>query len=205
MLGALHRAPDLRSREGTDLIATMSYGVPGELQLGPAGWVREAGTVTGGGRAPEPRLLDRVRDAIRVRHYSRRTEKAYVAWVRRFVLYHGKCHPREMGKAEVSAFLTHLATELPLALERKYPRAPSELGWQWVFPATRFYTDPASGRRRRHHLHETVLQRAVREAVLRARIRKPASCHTLRHSFATICWRTATTSARSRNFSATAT
>ena len=307
------------------MIASLWNGAQSELPLGQAGWVRESGAVTGDGRASEPRLLDRVRDAIRVRHYSRRTEKAYVGWVRRFVLYHGKRHPREMGKAEVSVFLTHLATqqrvsastqnqalsallflyaqvlgtdigwlddvvrakrpvrvpvvltpeevrallaelsgreklmasllygaglrlleccrlrmkdvelergelvvrdgkgardrvtmlparlvpalaaqaervraqhesdlaagtgsvELPLALERKYPRAPYELGWQWVFPATRFYTDPASGRRRRHHLHETVLQRAVREAVIRARIRKPASCHTLRHSFAT--------------------
>src|SRR5437867_2711515 len=77
------------------------------------------------------------------------------------------------------------SVELPLALERKYPRAPYEIGWQWVFPATRFYMDSASGRRRRHHLHESVLQRAMRGAVQGARISKPASCHTLRHSFPT--------------------
>ena len=77
------------------------------------------------------------------------------------------------------------SVELPLALERKYPRAPYEIGWQWVFPATWFYTDAASGRRRRHHLHESVLQRAMCVAVQSARISKPASCHTLRHSFAT--------------------
>jgi len=77
------------------------------------------------------------------------------------------------------------SVELPLALERKYPRAPYEIGWQWVFPATRFYTDAASDRRRRHHLHESVLQRAIRVAVQGARISKPASCHTLRHSFPT--------------------
>jgi integron integrase len=287
--------------------------------------VRETSAGPAGGDPAEPRLLDRVRQALRLRHYSRRTEKAYVGWIRRFVLHHGKRHPRAMGRPEVSAFLTHLAAservsastqnqalsallflygqvlgadigwlddvvrakrparvpvvltreevravlaelggtqklmasllygaglrlleccrlrvkdlelgrgeivvregkggrdrvtilpgqliaplatqiervraqhasdvaagagsvELPQALERKYPRAPFELGWQWVFPATRLYTDPASGRRRRHHLHESVLQRAVREAVLRAGIRKPASCHTLRHSFAT--------------------
>ncbi len=287
--------------------------------------MREGSPVVSVVGAPEPRLLDRLREAIRVRHYSRRTEKAFVGWVRRFVLFHGKRDPRAMGKAEVSAFLSHLATEgrvsastqnqapsavlflyaqvlnqdigwldelvrakrparvpvvmtgdevrsvlgqlegtehlmasllygaglrlleccrlrvkdvdlergeivvrdgkgardrrtmlpvrlvpalaaqlervraqhardlaagtgsveLPLALERKYPRAPYEIGWQWVFPATRFYTDAANGRRQRHHLHEIVLQRAMHGAVRRARVMKPASCHTLRHSFAT--------------------
>src|SRR5437588_5507688 len=64
------------------------------------------------GPAPgSPKLLDRLRDAIRLRHYSLRTEEAYVAWVRRFILYHGKRHPREMGAAEINAFLTHLAVE----------------------------------------------------------------------------------------------
>jgi len=294
-------------------------GFPGALR------VRDAEPGPAGGSPAEPRLLDRVRQALRLRHYSRRTERAYVGWIRRFVLHHGKRHPREMGRPEVSAFRSHLAThgrvsastqnqalsallflygqvlsadigwlddvvrakrparvpvvltreevravlaelrgreklmasllygaglrlleccrlrvkdiepgrgeivvrdgkgardrvtilpgqliaplaaqleqvraqherdlaagagsvELPLALERKYPGATFELGWQWVFPATRSYSDPVSGRRRRHHLHESVLQRAVREAVRRARMRKPASCHTLRHSFAT--------------------
>lgn len=272
-----------------------------------------------------PRLLDRVRAAIRARHYSRRTEAAYVGWVRRFVLFHGKRHPEELGEAEITAFLTHLAVkahvsastqnqalsallflyrdvlarnlewldgvvrakrparlpvvlsreeaaallrglqgtpllmasllygsglrlleccrlrvkdvdfdrneitvrdgkgqkdrvtllparlapalagqiervkrqhaedlreglgsvELPGALDRKYPRAAWEPGWQWVFPASRFYVHAESGRRRRHHLHETVLQKAVREAALRAGIAKAATCHSLRHSFAT--------------------
>lgn len=56
-----------------------------------------------------PRLLDRVREAIRVRHYSRRTEEAYVGWIRRFILFHHKRHPSAMGAVEVNAFLTHLA------------------------------------------------------------------------------------------------
>ena len=75
--------------------------------------------------------------------------------------------------------------ELPDALDRKYPNAAREWSWQWVFPATRTYLDRLTGRVRRHHLHETVLQRAVREAVLGAGLSKRASCHTLRHSFAT--------------------
>ncbi len=272
-----------------------------------------------------PRLLDRVRDTVRARHYSRRTEEAYIAWIRRYILFHGKRHPAEMGAAEITQFLTSLAVqrnvaastqnqalsallflyrevlgqevpwldgivhakrprrlpvvltreevravlgqlngvprlmalllygaglrvlecarlrvkdidftsnqivvragkgsrdrvtmlpaavkadlarhlelvrrqyeqylkhgagwvELPEALARKYPNAGREWGWQWVFPATRFYLDRSSGQRRRHHLHETVLQRAVRDAVRRAGIAKHATCHTFRHSFAT--------------------
>jgi integron integrase len=267
----------------------------------------------------EPRLLDRVRSAIRTRHYSRRTEEAYVSWIRRFIVFHGKRHPRDLGEAEVSAFVSHLATRgvsastqnqalsaiiflygvivgqplpwmdgivraqrptrlpvvlsreevsallsklhgtvwlmasvmygaglrllecvelrvkdihfdrreltvrdgkggkdrvtmlpaavrdplvdhlqrvkaqhdadlragrgtvaLPGALRLKYLNAPIEWGWQWVFPATRFYVDAETGERRRHHLHESVLQRAVKEAVRAAGIARPASCHTLR-------------------------
>jgi integron integrase len=75
--------------------------------------------------------------------------------------------------------------ELPDALRRKYPSAPLEWPWQWLFPATRHYTEPKTGERRRHHLHETVLQRAVRQAALAAHLTKRVSCHTLRHSFAT--------------------
>ena len=274
---------------------------------------------------PPPRLLDRVRIAIRTRHLSPRTEEAYVFWIRRFVRFHRKRHPAEMGAPEVTAFLSSLAVEgrvaastqnqalcallflyrhvlgtelpwlddlvrakrparlpvvltreevaavlqhlhgvkrlaaallygsclrlleclglrvkdvdfarneilvrggkgdrdrrtmlpvalkdalarfveavrrqherdligdagwvaLPHALGRKYPNAGHEWGWQWVFPATRIHVDAESGQRRRHHLHESVLHRAVREAVLRARIPKPAGCHTFRHSFAT--------------------
>jgi len=287
-----------------------------------------------GGRAREKpsaspparqRLLERLRHAVIARHYSRRTGKAYVLWVRRFILFHRRRHPEEMGASEVSAFLTHLAVrdrvsastqnqalnailflyrhvlkidlpwldevvrakhsrrlpvvlsreelravldqmqgvpklmsmllygaglrllecarlrvkdvdfraneivvragkggkdrrtilpqrarsllaehlervraqhrsdlerdagwvELPAALARKYPNAGRQWPWQWVFPAARHYRDRETGQRRRHHLHETVLQRAFKRAVLAAGIPKPASCHTLRHSFAT--------------------
>jgi integrase len=71
------------------------------------------------------------------------------------------------------------------ALDRKYPNAATEWGWQYVFPAARCGVDQATGELRRHHLHETAVQRAVREAVRRTGIAKRASCHTFRHSFAT--------------------
>ncbi len=266
----------------------MLYAAVSGDAFGTALAVHEAGPVG----ARKPRLLDRVREAIRTRHYSPRTEKAYVAWIRRYIFFHGKRHPAEMGAAEVTRFLTSLAVdrrvaastqnqalgallflyrevlgqelpwldtlvrskrpqripvvltreemravlfsfhqimvrggkgnkdratmlpaavkadlarhlevvrtqhkldrergagwvELPGALARKYPNAGREWGWQWVFPATRIYRDRVTGQRRRHHLHETVLQRAVKEAVRRAGISKRATCHTLRHSFAT--------------------
>jgi hypothetical protein len=60
---------------------------------------------------PKPRLLDRVREAVRARQYSRRTEKAYVHWIKRYIFFHGKRHPAEMGGAEVTAFLTSLAVD----------------------------------------------------------------------------------------------
>ncbi len=274
---------------------------------------------------PKPRLLDRVREALRTRHYSRRTEKTYVAWIRRYILFHRKRHPLEMGAPEITRFLSALAVEgnvaastqnqalsallflyrevldldvpwlddlvrakrpirlpivltreevgavlqplegvprlmayllygaglrvleccrlrvqdvdfarnqivvrngkgakdratmlpdavktalkrhldevreqhqrdlqhgagwveLPTALARKYPNAGREWVWQWVFPATRFYTEPATRQRRRHHLHESVLQRVVKSSVRQAGIPKRATPHTLRHSFAT--------------------
>lgn len=87
---------------------------PGRLTMYPTarettpdgrGVVREAGP----DRPPKPRLLDRVRQTLRARHYSRRTEKAYVFWIKRYILFHGKRHPLELGAPEVTAFLTALA------------------------------------------------------------------------------------------------
>ncbi len=75
--------------------------------------------------------------------------------------------------------------ELPGALDRKYPNAGRSWPWQWVFPATRRYRDAASGEERRHHLHESAVQRAMTGAVRASGVGKRASCHTLRHSFAT--------------------
>jgi len=75
--------------------------------------------------------------------------------------------------------------ELPGAFERKVSGAADDWAWQWVFPAARTHRDPVSGEQRRHHLHESAIQRAVRDAVQAARIPKRATCHTFRHSFAT--------------------
>jgi integron integrase len=74
---------------------------------------------------------------------------------------------------------------LPEALARKYPRADRSWPWQWIFPASRFFADPSTGELRRHHLHPSAVQRAMAEAVRRSGVGKRASCHTLRHSFAT--------------------
>jgi integron integrase len=87
-------------------------------------------------------------------------------------------HERDLAKGLGRAPLPH-------ALARKYPNADTEWGWQWVFPATSHFLDRRTGVRHRHHLHETVVQRAFREAVVKAGVVKPATPHTLRHAFAT--------------------
>ena len=273
----------------------------------------------------KPKLLDQVRDIIRRKHFSLRTELSYCDWIRRFILYHQKRHPGDMGEAEITDFLTHLARDrqvaastqnqalsallflyrevlqakigwldkverakgpgrvpvvltpaearrlfqnlqgthrlmagllygsglrlmectrlrvkdidfgylritvrdgkggkdritmlpvnlakalerhlqkvhlqheedveagfgevyLPGALAKKYPTAAREWAWQYVFPSPRLSIDPRSGQRRRHHCDESALQNAVKKAVRNAGISKPATCHTLRHSFAT--------------------
>ena len=80
----------------------ISYPVSAGCAFATTRCVREAGPAS----LPKPRLLDRVREAVRIRHYSRRTEKAYVHWIKRYIFFHGKRHPAEMGAAEVAAFLT---------------------------------------------------------------------------------------------------
>ena len=149
--------------------------------------------------APQkPKLLDRVREAIRARHYSRRTVDFSLNQI---LVRNGKGQKDRVTvlpaalKRDLARHLEDVRqqhqkdlskgagwVELPGALERKYPNAGREWGWHWVFPATSMYVHRESGKRRRHHLHESVVQRAVKEAVRRAGIAKPATCHTFRHS-----------------------
>jgi integron integrase len=274
---------------------------------------------------PTPKLLDQVRSVIRVKHFSLSTERAYVGWIRRYILFHSKRHPKEMGEDEIRQFISHLAVntrisastqtvalsallflyrdvlkqelpyiknierakraknlptvftrnevqlvlarldgtphliasllygsglrlmealrlrvkdidfqrhelvirqgkgakdrvtmlptsteaslraqlqkgrvrhqadlkvgfgkvELPFALERKYPSAATEWGWQYVFPSHKRSRDPRSGIERRHHILADCVQRAVKAAIGLAQINRNGSCHTFRHSFAT--------------------
>lgn len=105
------------------------------------------------------KLLDQVSDKIRLRHYSYRTEKSYKHWIKHYILFHNKTHPEKLdGK---------------------------ELGWYFLFPGKSLSKDPVSGIIRRHHVHESNIQRSVKKAVRNAGIHKQAGCHTFRHSFAT--------------------
>lgn len=184
-----------------------------------------------------PRLLDEVRGAVRALHYSQRTEEVYVHWIRRFIVFHGRRHLRELGAEEVTRFITWLAVDqhvsastqnqalsgvlflyrhvlrqalgdvvvpprvrdqhradlaaglgrvvLPDALARKFPKAPAEWGWQFVFPAGRICRDRQYGPPSRFHVHESVIQKTVATAARAAGLSKRVGCHTFRHSFAT--------------------
>jgi len=98
--------------------------------------------------------------------------------IRRYLEIVRKQYERDLQKG-------YDGVSLPTALERKYPNAAKAWGWQFIFPASKFYIDRQTDKKKRHHIHESVLQRAVKEAVLKAGMSKPASCHTFRHSFAT--------------------
>lgn len=273
-----------------------------------------------------PKLLEQVRQRLRVKHYALRTEQSYLTWIRNYIIFHNKRHPREMAAAEIESFLSYLAVEravspatqnqalsallflykevlvidlpwldgiirakpsrhlpvvlsvnetrnlfeavddpllrlvirllygtgmrlmegirlrvkdvdfsrneivirdgkgrkdrvtvlpqslrkelqqqvecsldlhhsdlvqgdgkvwLPYALKRKYPNAPTETGWQYIFPAERLSIDPVSGEQGRQHLDPKRIQRAVKQAAVNAGIKKSVTPHVLRHSFAT--------------------
>jgi integron integrase len=291
-----------------------------------SGWQNEPLEILPKPLAQEKKLLDQFSEALRNRHYSLRTERTYLTWVRKYILYHRKRHPRDMGVPEINAFITYLVNQktvaastqnqaisailflyrsvlnidldetalvpirptrpkrvptvlsrdeakrviarmdgiykimaqlmygsglrlmevmrlrvkdldfanhqiivrdgkgendritmfpdvlleplrlqlrqvraqhdldlsmglgtvyLPYALDRKFPNASHEFAWQYVFPAPNFSIDPVSGVKQRHHLNEASLQKAVREAARAAKMDKPVTPHTFRHSFAT--------------------
>jgi integrase len=112
-------------------------------------------------------------------------------------------HVRVQHQADLAAGLGTVT--VPDAIAVKYASAPREGRWQWVFPATRHYRERDTGRSLRHHLHETVIQRAIRTAAIDANIVKAVTPHTLRHSSPRTCSRAAMTSERSRSCSATRT
>ena len=154
----------------------------------------------------KPKLLDRVRSELRKRHYSPRTEEAYLSWIATWPLRPrtgkgSKDRVTVLPAAVESRLRLHLeevrirhekdlkegggCVTLPGRLDVKLPDANRQWCWQWVFPAFRKYRDPETGLLFRHHLYETVLQRAVKGAAAATGIPKRITCHTFRHSFAT--------------------
>jgi integron integrase len=128
--------------------------------------------------------VDFVRNEIVVRDGKGETDRVTLlpAAVKEPLLQHLE-HVRRLHQADLKAGLGR--AHLPYALARKYVNADREWGWQYVFPASSHFVDRQTGIRHRYHLHESVVQKAVKEAVRRAGLAKPASCHTFRHSFAT--------------------
>ncbi len=112
----------------------------------------------------KPKLLDRLREALRARHYSRRTEQTYCHWIKRFIFFHKVRHPAEMAEPEINAFLTHLAVEEKVSASTQN----KEWRWQRVFTQENRWKNTVTGEEERHHIHKTVLQRAVKEAVRNA-------------------------------------
>jgi len=97
-----------------------------------------------------------------------------------------EAHLKEVKRIHLADLKVGLGeVPVPGALERKYPKASRDWGWQWVFPQARRWKDPGTGQRGRHHMDATLLQRAIRRAVDRSGLTKRISCHTFRHSFAT--------------------
>ena len=125
-----------------------------------------------------PKLLDRVRDAVRTRHYSRRTEEVNAAWIRRYI-----ADVRQVHEADLAGGFGRVV--LPFALDRKFPNAATEWRWQFVFPAARICRDPRFGPPSRFHLHESVVQKGMAHAARAAAITKRVGPHVMRHSFAT--------------------
>jgi len=145
----------------------------------------------------KPKLLDQLRESLRSRHYSRRTEHEITvrdgkgAKDRITMLPESLKQPLRQHLVNVREIHENGLKDgsgnvlMPDVLDRKYPNAPREWRWQWVFPQESRWKNTKTGQEGRHHVHETILQRVVRDAVLKAGIIKHAVCHTFGHSFAT--------------------
>jgi site-specific recombinase XerD len=130
---------------------------------------------------PKLKLMDQVRQVLRYHHYAYRTEHSDCDWILRYIKFHGgNTHPAKMGKKEIAAFLSYLVTHLHVAAAT-LRQALNAI----VFLSKSLSVDPRSKVKRRHHVLESGLQKAVKTAVDRAGITKCVSCHTFRHSFAT--------------------
>jgi site-specific recombinase XerD len=129
---------------------------------------------------PTPKLLDQVRTVARVRHFSLSTERAYVGWIRRFILFHHKRHPQEMAESEIRQFISHLAVDAKISASTQTVALSALL-----FLYLKRSRDPRSGEERRHHVYPDHIQRAVKNAIRLAQLNRNGSCHTFRHSFAT--------------------
>jgi integrase len=186
-------------------ILRMSWAVPwpvGVFGDPEPGWLRENEKEQRGGDGGQSLVeqgevrqrfateLERTVRALRVMHYSYRTEESYLGWAVRFLARTGAKTAAEMNGEQVRTFLEDLADGhgevwLPGALDRKYPDGPREWGWQWVFPSEKLAVDPRGGKVRRHHIDPSTLQRAVSEAAKKAGMVKHVTPHVLRHCFAT--------------------
>ena len=141
---------------------------------------------------PKPKLLDQLREALRSRHYSYRTEQSYCHWVKRFIvtmLPGSLKRPLQDHLRKIKAVHEKDLAEgrgrvqLPDALDRKYPNAPTDWRWQWVFPQENRWRNAKTEEEGRHHVDESILQKAFKQAVGKAGIVRRAACHTLQAFF----------------------
>ena len=126
------------------------------------------------------KLLDLVRDKIRFKHYSYSTERTYVHWTKHYIFFHNIKHPIEMGKVEIEAYLTKLATQ-----DKVSPTTQNQAFSALLFPMNSISSDPRTKEQRRHHMHPATLGRNIKVASQKANLNKRVTSHIFRHSYAT--------------------